>query len=55
MKCIVTPHELFERGLWEKFCEVTKSNLYAVSEGLIDVNDGILLTEKQAKEIGLIK
>lgn len=54
MKIIITPRELINRGLWEKACEITGVNLWAVSEGLTDSDSEIFLTEEQAQQIGVI-
>ena len=53
MKVVVTVRDIIERGLWEKVCELKGLNGWAVAEGLIDEDDEIVLTEEEAKEIGL--
>ena len=32
----ITVRELFKLGLWERFCDETGTNVWAVNEGLID-------------------
>ena len=50
---LTTPNELIERGKWEKYCEISGTNYYAVNEGIMDLNEEIILTEEQAKEMWL--
>jgi len=37
------------------YCEITGTNEWALKEGLISPGEEVTLTEKQAKELGLIK
>lgn len=55
MKIIVSAHELMDKSLWSEFCSMTGMNVYAVYEGLLDINAELELTLKQAKELGLIR
>ena len=49
MKIIATPNELIDQGLWEKYCEETGTNPYAVNEGLISGNENIEWDRKKKK------
>lgn len=55
MDVMVQAHYLIDLGMWEKYCRMTGTNLYAISEGLMDLNHVITITEKQAKKLGVIK
>lgn len=54
MKVIITAQEALDKGIWEEVCEITGYDLYAVAEGM-DENTEIVLTEEQAKSLGLLK
>lgn len=54
MRIIVTAEELIDKGVWEEFCEKKGIEPYAVSEGLIGSDEEWTLTEKEAKDLGLI-
>lgn len=47
--------EIFDRGLWNRYCEHTGTNEWAVNEGLIDSSEIVELSETEAVNIGLIK
>lgn len=36
-----TAHELLRLGLWDKYCEQTGTNVWAVNEGLLDGDEEI--------------
>lgn len=55
MKVIITPDEAFERGIWDKLCELKGFNPYAVSEGLIEGTEEITLSYEEAKELNLLE
>ena len=55
MKITIRPYDLMDRGVWDKYCELTGTNVWAVNEGLIRAEEELALTEKQAKELGIIK
>lgn len=54
MRIGITPHELMEKGLWDKFCDMTGTSVWAVKEGLLDSDDNLHLTEQQAIKLGLL-
>ena len=54
MEIIVSFGEIFDRGIWLEFCEVAGVNEWAINEGLATKDDTKVLTEEQAKELGLI-
>lgn len=54
MKIIVTARELIERGSWVDACKLTGTNPWAVSEGLMTMEDELTLTEPEAAELELI-
>jgi len=53
MKIVTTPHELMELRLWERYCDLHDTNMWAVNEGLLGPDDEITLTAEEAKELGL--
>jgi len=55
MKIMITTRELIDKELWDKFCEVTGTNEYSLSEGLVVDTDEFILTEEEAKKIGLLE
>ena len=54
MKIILTAGEAINKGIWDKICELKGYNPWCVNEGLMDSDDEIKLTSKEAKKIGLI-
>ena len=54
MKIIVTPSELMDRGVWDKYCDLKGINPYVVAEGLLDSNTEIILIETEAIKLRLI-
>jgi len=36
MKIITTPRELIDKGLWDRYCEISGMSVYAVNEGYPD-------------------
>lgn len=46
MKMMVTVREIFDKGLWSDFCELTGVNPYALNEGLMMDSDEVELPEK---------
>lgn len=55
MEIKIRPYELFDRGIWDEYCKLTGTKVYAVNEGLIDAEESLTLTEDQAKKLGIIK
>jgi hypothetical protein len=54
MRLLLTVRELMDTGRWQQYCEVTGCNSYAVAEGLANDSDDIVLTEDEARDIGLV-
>lgn len=61
MKIKVTARELLDSGLWDKYCDESGMNEYAINEGLMDDLDEVeislelaQLIEKQDKKLSLI-
>jgi len=54
MKVVMTVRVIIDRGLWEEVCELLKGLNEWAAKGLIDEDDEIVLTEEEAKEIGLL-
>lgn len=51
MKYIVTPSELMDRWLWDKYCSMTETNEWCVKEGLMDSDEEIVLTEEEYRKL----
>jgi len=56
MKTIIkiAPSELNGRGLWERYCEMSGTNVWAMKEGLLDPDEELYLTEEESIKLGLI-
>ncbi len=54
MNIKITAEEAIDKGIWEELCEIKGLNEWCVNEGLMDSDHEISLTEKEAKELGLI-
>ncbi|RDJ35155.1 MAG: hypothetical protein DWQ19_09995 [Crenarchaeota archaeon] len=54
MKITITARELFDRGLWMDYCNLTGTNDWAIAEGLMSDDEELSLTHKQAKKLGLL-
>ena len=54
MKLIITPEEARAKGVWDKLCDIKGMNVWAIIEGLIDSNAEIVLTEDEARNLGLL-
>jgi len=54
VKLIITAREALDRGIWDKLCNFKGINRWAINEGLIDDDDEIVLTEGEARSLGLI-
>lgn len=55
MNVQITAHEAIERGIWDQVCEMKGLNEWAVNEGMMDGDELLTFTEKEAKQLGLIK
>ena len=49
----LTAQELLDSGFWEEFCAVRGWNVYAINEGLIDMDENIHLSEEELKQLGI--
>lgn len=54
MKIIITTSEALNRGIWDDVCDLKGINVYAISEGQMDDTEEIVLTEEEAKTLGLL-
>lgn len=55
MKIVITAGEALNRGMWEKICDLKGFNVWAINEGLLDESYEIILTEEDAKKLGILK
>jgi len=55
MKFKTTPRELMDWGMWEKYCQKTGTNPWAMAEGLMDSEESIELSHDLAKQIGIFR
>ncbi len=55
MKLILTLRELMDNYDWDKVCEILGLDPWCINVGLAAGNEEQELTEKQAKEIGIIQ
>lgn len=44
----MTASEILEKGLWEKYCELTGTNEWALNEGLMDEDEELVLPDQLA-------
>ena len=50
----ITGRVLFDLGLWEKYCDITGTNVWCINEGLADMDTKFEMTTEQATKIGLL-
>lgn len=50
----ITANFACDCGLWVKICDEIGIDQWALNEGLMDGNDWIYLTKRQANNVGLI-
>ena len=55
MKVRLTVREVMDNYLWDKVCEMKGYSEWCVNEGLMSSDEEIEFSEKEAKELGLIK
>ena len=55
MNISVTVREICDKGKWMDLCDITGINEWALSEGRIDYDERITLTDEQACKLGLIQ
>jgi hypothetical protein len=51
MRLILTAAEALHKGIWAELCEVKGINEYAISEGLMDADDEIDLSEDELRTL----
>lgn len=54
MKVVTTPREMMDKGVWDAYCNLTGTSVYAVNEGMPS-DEKVELTVAQACEIRLIQ
>lgn len=54
LKITLTVDEIFDRGIWDEVCQMKGFNEWAVKEGLIDSDEPVTFTEKEAKQLGIL-
>ena len=54
MKIIVTVRDLFDKGVWMEYCDITGTSEWAVKEGRMNSDDEIELTDEQARKLRFI-
>lgn len=52
---ITSPRILMDKGVWMEACDLLGLNSWAVNEGFMDSHEKILLTNSQAKKLGLLE
>jgi len=50
----VTGSEALDKGIWTNLCALLGINEWAINEGLMDGEEEIILTEDQARILGLL-
>lgn len=55
MRVTITAGELIDQGRWQQACGVLGIGEWAVSEGLMDRDDEIVMEASEAFRIGLIR
>ncbi len=50
-KMKITPKELLTIGKWLEYCELTNTNRWALSEGLVEYDTLLDITVEQFKEL----
>jgi hypothetical protein len=54
MTITVSARDLFNKGLWEDFCDLTGTNPWCIAEGLGDSDTTFSLEEDEARKLGLL-
>jgi len=54
MKLIITAREALDKGIWDKLCNFKGINPWAINAGLMDSDSEIVLTEDEARHLGLL-
>ena len=45
--------EIFNRGIWDEFCELKRISVWAASEGQVQSDEIFVFTEYEAKKLGI--
>jgi hypothetical protein len=51
MKIYCTAGQIKKMGLWERYCELTGTNLYAMNEGQLDSSESVTIPENMWEEL----
>lgn len=54
MQIIFTVQELFEHDLWDRYCEITGTNPWAVKEGLMSDYEAVILDKEEMDKLGIV-
>lgn len=55
MKIIITANEAMDLGIWDTLCKMKDINVWALNEGLMNSNDEIAISDKEAVVLGLFQ
>jgi len=55
MKILITASEILDKWIWIELCSLKWINEYSIKEGIMSSDQEFLLSEDEAKKIGLIK
>lgn len=55
MTITITARELFDRGLWMTYCDISGTSEWAVKEGRMNMDEEVTLSAEQARHLGLIE
>lgn len=53
MIIIMTIKELMDKDIWADVCDIRGWNVYAVNEGLLDMDEGVYLSEEEMEKLGI--
>ena len=53
MKIYCTGSQLNEMGLWERYCDITGTNLYAMNEGQMDSAESVVVPEEMWEAVAI--
>jgi len=54
IRVTITGREALDKGIWTQLCDLLGINEWAINEGLLDREEEIILTEDQARLLGLL-
>jgi hypothetical protein len=55
MEIGITIREIFDMGKWKRFCSLKGWNEWCVNEGRVKLDDIVILSEEQARDLGIIE